>query len=166
LGGAARCSGIADDRTFLDCYYGAAQPLRAKLGLPPAPGSQQILVPPARPGAPVASAAPYPAAPSAAPGNAPPPAERPGFFSRMFTHTEIKAEAPTHMTSYKFEGGGFFTVTLANGEVWRQSTGDTATAKWRARPESYAVTILPGAGFGTSRMKVGSKEMYEVERVR
>jgi hypothetical protein len=161
LGGAARCAGIADDRTFLDCYYGAAQPLRAKLGLPPAPASQQVLVPPARANAPAPSAMPY----AAAPANAA-PAEKPGFISRLFTHTEMKAEAPTRMTSYKFESGGLFVVTLANGEVWKQSLGDAALAKWRGRPESYAVTVLPGAGFGTSRMKVGAKEMYEVERVR
>jgi hypothetical protein len=169
LSGAARCNGIADDRTFLDCYYGAAQPLRAQLGLPPAPGSQQILVPAVRPSAPTASARPYAPAPSAGPVNAAPayaaPAERPGFWSRLFTHTEMKAEPPTRMTSYKFEGGGLFVVTLANGETWKQSLGDTATAKWRGRPDSYAVTILPGTNFGTNRMKVGTKEMYEVERV-
>src|SRR5580704_12476137 len=52
IAGSSRCDGIPDDRTWLDCYYGAAQPLRAQLGLPPAPASQQALVPPARPGAP------------------------------------------------------------------------------------------------------------------
>ena len=42
----ARCDGINDDHTWLNCYYGAAQPVRAELGLPPAPDSQQNLVPP------------------------------------------------------------------------------------------------------------------------
>src|ERR1700761_6018227 len=50
LFGISRCGGIADDRTWLDCVYGAAQPMRAKLGLPPAPASQQALVPPPIPG--------------------------------------------------------------------------------------------------------------------
>src|ERR1700744_1647390 len=50
LYGISRCGGIADDRTWLDCVYGAAQPMRAQLGLPPAPVSQQKLVPPAFPG--------------------------------------------------------------------------------------------------------------------
>lgn len=40
-----RCDGIAEERTWLNCYYGAAQPVRAELGLPPAPSSQQDLVP-------------------------------------------------------------------------------------------------------------------------
>jgi hypothetical protein len=166
LAGAARCNGIENDRTFLDCYYGAAQPLRAQLGLPPAPGAQQILVPAVRQNAPVVSARPNAPAPSAAPVYAAPPAEKPGFFSRMFTHTEVKSQPPTRMASYKFEGGGFFVVTLANGETWRQSVGDTMVAKWRAKPESYTVQILPGAQFGSNRMKVGKSEMYDVERLR
>lgn len=40
-----RCDSITDERTWLDCYYGAAQPVRTDLGLPPAPASQQKLVP-------------------------------------------------------------------------------------------------------------------------
>ena len=46
LSGAFRCAVIADSRVWLDCYYGAAQPVRAELGLPPAPDTQQSLVPP------------------------------------------------------------------------------------------------------------------------
>src|ERR1700722_15691587 len=63
LFGISRCGGIADDRTWLDCVYGAAQPMRAKLGLPPAPASQQALVPPPIPGqtAPVQQAMAAPA---------------------------------------------------------------------------------------------------------
>jgi len=44
--GSQRCDSISDDRTWLNCYYGAAQPVRAELGLPAAPESQQSLVPP------------------------------------------------------------------------------------------------------------------------
>src|ERR1700742_3719866 len=33
LSGAVRCGIIADSRQWLDCYYGAAQPVRAALGL-------------------------------------------------------------------------------------------------------------------------------------
>lgn len=40
-----RCDGISDERSWLNCYYGAAQPVRGELGLPPAPASQQSLVP-------------------------------------------------------------------------------------------------------------------------
>ena len=36
LSGAFRCAGVADSHQWLDCYYGAAQPVRAALGMPPA----------------------------------------------------------------------------------------------------------------------------------
>ena len=45
LNSAARCNAIADYRAWLDCYYGAAQPMREILGLAPAPPSQVKLVP-------------------------------------------------------------------------------------------------------------------------
>src|SRR6185437_4654039 len=35
-----RCAAYTEDRQWLECYYGAAQPMRAWLGLPPAPQSQ------------------------------------------------------------------------------------------------------------------------------
>ena len=59
----ARCDSISDDHTWLNCYYGAAQPVRAELGLPAAPETQQSLVPPPN----------QPAAP-----------ETKGFFSRLW----------------------------------------------------------------------------------
>src|SRR3982751_275759 len=40
-----RCEGIPDNRVWLDCFYGSAQPMRAVLGLAPAPESQTRLVP-------------------------------------------------------------------------------------------------------------------------
>jgi hypothetical protein len=63
--GASRCGGIQDNRAWLDCYYGAAQPMRAELGLTPAPLSQQNLVPAAIPGVPAPQS--HAATPAAAP---------------------------------------------------------------------------------------------------
>lgn len=40
LSGAFRCATIANSRMWLDCYYGAAQPVRASLGMPPALAAQ------------------------------------------------------------------------------------------------------------------------------
>jgi hypothetical protein len=40
LAGAFRCAVIGDARQWLDCYYGAAQPVRAGLGLAPAMAAQ------------------------------------------------------------------------------------------------------------------------------
>jgi hypothetical protein len=48
-----RCAGHPSTRVWLDCYYGAAQPQRAALGLPPAPPAQaQLVQAPPAPGAP------------------------------------------------------------------------------------------------------------------
>jgi hypothetical protein len=44
LSGAFKCAAIADLRTWLDCYYGAAQPQRAALGMAPVPAAQARLV--------------------------------------------------------------------------------------------------------------------------
>ncbi|MBA2589115.1 MAG: hypothetical protein H0U98_10905 [Alphaproteobacteria bacterium] len=44
MSGAFRCAAISDNKTWLECYYGAAQPVRAALGLPPAPQAQLQLV--------------------------------------------------------------------------------------------------------------------------
>ena len=46
----ARCAAIQEDHAWLDCYYGAAQAMRGRLGLSPAPQGQVALVPPAGPG--------------------------------------------------------------------------------------------------------------------
>ena len=40
MSGAFRCAAIGDLRTWLECYYGAAQPVRAALGMAPAPAAQ------------------------------------------------------------------------------------------------------------------------------
>jgi hypothetical protein len=159
--GSDRCDVFTDDRTWLDCYYGAAQPMRARLGLPPAPASQQNLVPAFTPGA----AYPTRAGAPAAQAMAAPPAEKPGFFARLITPSTEKPEAPTHMTSYKFDASGHFIVTLANGETWRQVLGDPTQARWRAQAASYVVTIMPGASLGEREMKVGKSETYQVEQV-
>src|ERR1700723_420843 len=58
LAGISRCAALPDDRAFLNCIYGAAQPLRARLGLPPALESQVRLVPPANPALPQAIPSP------------------------------------------------------------------------------------------------------------
>ena len=43
MAGAYRCGAVADDRQWLDCFYGVAQPVRAQLGLPAVPEAQMRL---------------------------------------------------------------------------------------------------------------------------
>lgn len=44
LSQAFKCAAIGDLRTWLDCYYGAAQPMRSAIGLAPVPAAQFRLV--------------------------------------------------------------------------------------------------------------------------
>lgn len=164
IGGISRCGGIADDRTWLDCVYGAAQPMRAQLGLQPAPAAQQKLVPPGFPGAPVATfgaAAPV-QRPAALAVAAPPPAPRQGFFMRMLTPKRETPEPPTRLATYKFDGSGAFLVTLANGETWSQDIGDTARARWNKPAQTYVAQILPSSS-DYHWLKVGP-EQYMVHK--
>jgi hypothetical protein len=154
LAGISRCTSIADERTFLDCVYGAAQPVRAELGLPPAPQAQISLIP--------GRGAAGPAKPFAAP---PEPRQSGSFLSAILGGGKLESPAAP-MASYVFDHNGFFTVTLKNGEVWRQLDDDTQTAHWRKSPPDYTVTVRSGA-LGTSNLQVaGEGAFYKVRRVR
>lgn len=173
LAGISRCASLPDDRTFLDCVYGAAQPLRAELGLQPAPAFQVQLVPPA-PGArammppPMASlpSAPMPSVPSPAPAqvaSVPPPQQTNGVFGNLFNNG---SEETLQMASYRFDPHGVFTVTLSNGQVWRQRANDTAFANWGAKANDYYVTVRAQSGGGYSLSVRGDDGLYQVEPVR
>jgi hypothetical protein len=165
LAGISRCAGLPDDRTFLDCVYGAAQPLRAELGLPPAPGFQIQLVPPA-PGARAMMPPPIAAAPSASVparvASAPPP-KTDGLFGNLFDNG---SEETLRMASYNFNPRGLFTVTLSNGQVWRQRANDTAFATWGAKPGDYYATVRAQTTGGYSLSVRGDDGLYQVEPVR
>jgi hypothetical protein len=148
LSTAARCNAIADYRVWLDCYYGAAQSMRALLGLAPAPAAQVGLVPPAgtaQPLAPVASAA------RSAP--ALPPEAYEDYRPRQ------------KMASYSFDGDHLFTVTLEDGSVWQQSKEDFVKANWNAPAGSYYASVTRGS-FGSHLLKVSDKHSYRVKRLR
>jgi len=161
LAGISRCAGLPDDRTFLDCVYGAAQPLRTELGLPPAPGFQTQLVPPA-PGARAAMPPPMAAAPARV-ASAPPPQKTDGLFGNLFDNG---SEETLRMASYNFNPRGLFTVTLINGQVWRQRANDTAFATWGAKPGDYYATVRAQTTGGYSLSVRGDDGLYQVEPVR
>jgi hypothetical protein len=146
-----RCQVIADDRAWLNCTYGAQQPMRAKLGLQPAPDFQQRLVPlspsvnarPAYP-APVYAAPAYPDPANAAPRNTPPAAapHRRASFLQVLTGNAPTIAAST-LVSVQYDTAGAFIVTLENGQIWRQVNTDTNTrVRFKVGAE---VTIKPGA---------------------
>lgn len=161
-----RCSVMQDDRTWLECTYGAQQLMRAKLGLAPAPDYQQRLVPPA-PSArmPLASAPPPPALPAAAPPvhaavASTPPAHRRGSFMQILGGTAPPV-AVSPLAAVDYDSRGSFTVTLQNGQVWRQvNGGDLPKARFHVGEK---VTIQPGV-LGTYNLKTdGNSHPYKVE---
>ncbi|HYJ34968.1 MAG TPA: hypothetical protein VEV64_02340, partial [Rhizomicrobium sp.] len=124
-----RCGAIPDDRTWLDCTYGAQQQMRAKLNLPPAPEFQQRLVPPAA--GPYQAAAPYQASavPHQAAGSqanagkpAPLPRRKASFF-QILTGT-AQPLAISNLAEIRYDNRGSFLLTLENGQVWHQVDPD------------------------------------------
>lgn len=151
-----RCSVMPDDRTWLDCTYGAQQIMRAKLGLPPAPAYQQRLVP----------FAPSPAQVAQPPAikqyaSAPPPTRRQGSFWQVLGGTAPPV-AVSALASVTYDGRGAFIATLENGQVWRQSDADQLP-----KPHlriGTRITIMPGA-LSTYNLRAGDNpHNYKVER--
>lgn len=160
LTGIERCGVIHDDRTWLDCLYGAEQPMRAHLGLPPAPEFQQRLVPTTSV-APVSSVAAPPPPPRVA--AQPAPRKKAGFFATLLG--EAPPVAVSRMKAYRFEKNGAFVVTLDNGQEWRQVDIDSgAQASWLRPPSTYTVTVSQGA-FGSYILHTNDNpHIYKVER--
>ena len=153
MSGAARCAGIADNRTWLDCFYGSAQPMRAILGLAPAPPGQTKLVPP--PGAAYSS-------PEA--NRYAPPQKSRGFLADVLGSTKpVAASVP--MESYKFARNGTFTVVLANGQSYRQQESDLVFAKWDKPAGAYLVTITRASDNFVLKVKDEPGISYHVRRM-
>lgn len=162
LVGIGRCGALTDDRAWLNCVYGAVQPVRGALGLAPAPQAR----------------APLPAAAI--------PPKKQGFISGLFNSTPkavpeqqfgLRPAAPpalpqnvSHLKSrladYALDRNGIFTVTLANGQVWQQVPGDTAYAHLSKAAATYVVDIAPGA-FGSYTMHIdGQHGGFKVRRLK
>jgi hypothetical protein len=152
---AAGCMRVAAERPWLDCYYDAAVPMRAQLGLAvPAQAARPVLPPPPPPPVQMASA--------------PPPMPRnTGLFNGMFNNVKpIVRHAP--MQSYSFDKSGAFTATLADGQVWVQSDEDQVyhPAHWRKPASEMLVTIAPNAMHTFILTVDGESRFYKVRRIR
>lgn len=145
---AARCTILSDDRQWLDCYYAAAQPMRAQLGLLPAPQ------------APSSNMHPAPDRQTSPP---PQRLDRPG--ATAVTAHGASQHIVAHITDYKFDDRGVLTVMLANGQTWRQVDGDTSLAKLKAHPGNYIAAIKPGF-FGSHDLTIkGVSGVFRVRQV-
>lgn len=205
-----RCGAIGDSRQWLDCYYGAAQPVRSELGLPPVPLGQAKLVASPPTGGPISDQQTRDAVLSDAVRCDTLQPERqwldcyysaarvmrtklglPGGNRALPTQGKIEEEnsgrehatngqnfglppaapksAVRHVTSrlatYSFDRYGIFTVTLSNGEVWRQIGGDTTYAHWKQPASTYTVDITRGA-LGSYNLRVrNGTGLFKVERI-
>jgi hypothetical protein len=135
---ALRCNGVSDERQWLNCYYAAAGPVRAQLGLPPAPQA----VAPVRGGGPMVASIP--------------PARQPA-------PTGVPAVGWVQMSSYQFNRYGIFSIVLANGQHWQQLSGDTSLAHWKKPAASYQVRITHGALHSLNLKIKGEAANYKVE---
>jgi hypothetical protein len=133
---AFRCNSLADERQWLNCFYAAAQPARGKLGL----------------SATASAVSPKPVAPSFGQPSRPKPAAQSNHVS-------------ARMTSYSFDRYGKFTITLENGQVWRQLSGDDVQARWSKPASRYVVRISSGA-FQSYNLEVqNSPGLFKVRRI-
>jgi hypothetical protein len=68
------------------------------------------------------------------------------------------------MTSYSFDRYGKFSVTLENGQVWRQLSGDDVRARW-SKPASRYVVRISGGAFGSYNLEVRNNPgLFKVRR--
>ena len=150
-----RCSVVPDDRTWLDCTYGAQQIMRAKLGLPPAPVYQQRLVPPGP--AQVVVQPPAARQPVSTPG---PGRRKSGFWQIL--GGSAPPVAVSQLSSVTYDGRGAFIATLENGEIWRETDADDLP-----KPHlriGTKVTITPGALRSYNLRTEDNPHSYKVER--
>jgi hypothetical protein len=160
VAGLTRCANLTDDRQWLDCYYGAAQPMRAWLGLSPAPQSQLKLLQTQ----PQSAAIPTTVS-RAATRSGPPPMPKHSGILDMFGGDDVINNTP--IKSYEIGQAGF-TVTLPDGQVWQQ-TDDDATknpARWRQPATTMRVTIRQGAMHSFNLVLNDENQHYKVKRIR
>ena len=160
----ARCGRVTDPHAWLNCYYGAAQPMRGQLGLPPAPASQLQAVPPR--GAYAFAPALPPAAQSGVPQAAPlpPKPKRGGVMAELFGGQAVVTAM--RATAYSFDAKNIFTITLADGTVWQQMGDDDAHPDWRGQASRLVVSIKQGS-FDSYNLKVADdSRIYKVRRIR
>ena len=147
MASAARCAAESDGRQWLNCYYAAAVPVRALLGLS-VPVGTVIQAPPAEP---------VPVPRQQAVGH-----RRPSTLETLLGAKDVFIES--RMVSYSFDLHDNFIVTLDNGQVWRQADSDSI-AHWRKHASAYLVDITGGA-FGSYNLSIkGITGKFKVRRV-
>jgi hypothetical protein len=146
---ALHCNNIPGDREWLNCYYSAAQPVRAQLGLSPAPQARAP-VPTIGANPSVVNSPPQPSVARATPQPPSEVARNPGW---------------SQMASYSFDRHGMFTIALVNGQKWQQLSGDTDLAHWVKPASNYWVRVTRGALRSINLKVKGEATAYKVEQI-
>lgn len=160
------CAGVSDDRARLSCYDGLAARAKAAVQMPAA---KSALPPAAQPApAPIATVTP-----PSAPVPPSPPATKTDTFgaesirkpdtpeARAQEVDEIKAKvvavdfSPTHR----------FTVTLDNGQIWRQIEADSGKARF-LKGGGDSVEISRGMLGSYNLVIEGANMLFKVRRIR
>jgi hypothetical protein len=88
----------------------------------------------------------------------------PGLFEGVFGGAAPVVEK-NRIASYNIGPDGLFTATLANGEVWRQTSG-TGQVRWTRNPALREVEITRGVLRSFNFRVSGDPALYKVRRVR
>jgi len=160
VSGIARCAYLTDDRQWLDCYYGNAQPMRAWLGLPPAPQSQLKLLSDQP-----KSSVPPATVTRAAVGSGPPPMPKKSGIFDVFGGDYVVRRATVR--SYDVTRNGF-TITLLDGQVWQQTEDDALNhpVRWEQPASNMRVSISQGAMRSFNLVMNDESVHHKVKRVR
>jgi hypothetical protein len=145
-----RCQALQDDRTWLECTYGAKQPMRAKLGLPPAPDYQQRLVP-----------GQNLVAPASASVRVPKPAVAAKPRTSFLPNSNAAPITVSTLSRVQYDNRGAFIVTLDNGQVWRQVNVEGSKAPLRM---GTRISITPGVLWSYNLKSDDDARSYKVER--
>jgi hypothetical protein len=152
LSGAVHCDGLNSDRQWLDCYYAATNAMRAKLGLASHAQTHSVSDIDMKPGE----------APQYASAGANGGVQDSFGFAARPRHS--LSQVVSQLVSYKFDQYGIFTVKLANGQVWRQMSGDTTYAHWNLPPAKYTAFITMGASDSYNLRLKGNPGLFKVKR--
>jgi hypothetical protein len=135
---ALECNRTTAGRDWLDCFYAAAEPARARLGL---------------------------AFPVGTTVSRDTPAARTSAFGLRPKPEKTAKSVSARMAAYKFDRDHLFTATLDNGQVWQQIEGDDRVADWNKPASDYTVVIRRGM-FGSYNFQVlKSGALFKVRRI-
>ena len=71
------------------------------------------------------------------------------------SHLTQRNSMIARITAFSFDPNHIFTVTLSNGQVWRQLSGDTTIARWTKSPNEFVYNANISAGaLGSTNLTV------------